>query len=90
LFSQNSLGVAIKEDSICLVYLTSSFTEVRLAAYEVHPLDSEMPAGKRVLQAGERINAFMKTNGIGEAPIYIGIPANKALLKTLVFPMAVK
>lgn len=87
---RDSLGVAIKEDNICLAYVKTTFGGVQLAAHAIYPLDTGMSLKKRVRSAGEMINAFLKAHRIGSTDVYIGIPSNIALLKTLTFPLAVK
>lgn len=87
---QDSLGVAIKEDNICLAHVKTSFSGLQLAAHAIYPLETGMSLKRRVRTAGEMINAFLKAHRIGATNVYIGIPSSLALLKTLTFPLAVK
>lgn len=87
---QDSLGVAIKEDNICLAHVKTSFSGLQLSAHAIYPMEAGMSLKQRIRAAGELINAFLKAHRIGATNIYVGIPSNINLLKTLTFPMAVK
>ncbi|MCP4683195.1 MAG: pilus assembly protein PilM, partial [Desulfobacterales bacterium] len=87
---QTSLGIAIEETSISMVYLRASFKGKRLAAHAVHPLEKEIPAEERGGIIVELVKGFIKENRIASSDIFLTIPREMAIIRSVELPVAVK
>jgi len=87
----NSLGIDIKEDSVAILYLKSSFKGLNIAARSVYALEKDRALKDNLNIVRELITDFMQENHVnGSSTIFIGIPGNLAIFKTIEFPTAVK
>jgi len=87
----NSLGIDIKEDSVAIIYLKSSFKGLNIAARSVYALEKDRALKEKLNIIRELITDFMQENHVnGSSTIFIGIPGNLTIFKTIEFPTAVK
>ncbi|MDY6972445.1 MAG: pilus assembly protein PilM [Thermodesulfobacteriota bacterium] len=87
---QTSLGIDIENESVSMAYLRTSFKGVRLKAHVVHPLDREQSAKERLGRVRELVKDFLEKNNISSTDIFLGIPRDLAILRTIELPLAVK
>ncbi len=87
----NSLGIDIKEDSVAILYLKSSFKGLKIAARAVYALEKDRTLKENLNIVRESATDFMQENHVnGSSTIFLGIPGNLTIFKTIEFPTAVK
>lgn len=93
MFFQTSVGVDIGFERIAVVCLKKTVKGVRVTAHSFFYLRKEKPVADRLDGFAEWLQSFLKENRAGggvTSDIYLGIPRELAVIKTLRFPLAVK
>jgi Tfp pilus assembly protein PilN len=90
-FSQGSIGIDIKNDGIAVAYVKTSLRGIRLAKHEFYALEKERPLKENLGRVREWASDFMRENRVnGSTPVFLGIPGELTIFKTIEFPLAVK
>jgi len=87
LILKNSVGISLTDKKITAILVTHSVRETVIEAQESWELG--LSENKPMILA-EKINAFIADQAESVSEIYIGIPADKFIIKTVSFPSAVK
>jgi Tfp pilus assembly protein PilN len=90
LLFQTGLGIDIQDNSVSIAYLKGSFKGVKLAAHAIHPLEKEGTVEEKLGIIAGLIRDFMGKNRITSTEIFLGIPRDKAILRYIELPLAVK
>jgi len=86
---QTSLGIDIQEKALCLVCLRASSRAVQLVSHAVYPLKKGI-GGENIGAIKPLVQEFLTENRISPTGVFLGIPRNKAILKYITLPLAVK
>ena len=87
---QTSLGIYIKDDSLSIVCLTTSFKGIQVAAQSVFSLDEEKPIKERLETVSGLVMKFMEENRVSSANINLGINRDLAIIRFIELPLAAK
>jgi Tfp pilus assembly protein PilN len=90
LIFQESLGISIDDHQVSLVYLRGTLRGIKCAASSIFNLEKDLPLDQKLHAAGLAVTEFMQENNIGNASIYVGLPAESAMFREIEFPAAVR
>jgi general secretion pathway protein L len=85
-----SLGIDFKSDHLILTLLQRSFRKIRMVDYQICPLGTEGPKEAQEAQWINLITTFISRNEVDRERISISIPREKALVRFMRLPAAVK
>ncbi|VBB41983.1 putative Fimbrial assembly protein [uncultured Desulfatiglans sp.] len=80
------IGVDIGREKVRMVYLTQSGKKVQVAAHAVYPIGEEIKPGG----LHELLREFMRENRIAGTDIYAGVGRDRAFVRFIDLPLAVK
>ncbi|ACN16097.1 GspL [Desulforapulum autotrophicum HRM2] len=90
MFFQNSIGIDIRENSIIVLRLKSSFKGIRLVAHNEFVLQKKETLEQNLVSAAEFVGEWIDQDTPESALIHLGIPRSLAILKFIELPFAVK
>lgn len=88
---RTSVGVDIGREKIRMVYLTSTGKKVHVAAHAVYPVGEQTtPGGAGAVDLYQLLRDFVRENRIVAPDIYVGVGRDRALVRFIDLPLAVK
>lgn len=91
MFSQGSIGIDLKDDGIAVAYVKTSLRGIRLVRQEFYVLEKDRPLKENLGRVRELASDFMLENRAnGSTPVFLGVPGELTIFKTIEFPLAVK
>ncbi len=90
MITKNSIGIDIQDDKIFLVWLQSRMGKTRLVESRTISVPEGGSRAESLEKAGKTINQFIKDEHIASPEIYLAFPGEKAVVRTLKFPLSIK
>ena len=87
---QSGLGIDITDRYVAFVLNKATFRDIKTKAHAVCLFNDNQPPESRLKTAATFINDFIQSQEITSTDIFIGIPREPAIVRTVVLPLAVK
>lgn len=90
MISKKSVGVEISNNYLTITYVKATPFNTKNCAYAVHDLDASSGFDKKMDTISARVKDFLREHRIGDACIWIGLPAEMVIQRVISLPSAVK
>jgi Tfp pilus assembly protein PilN len=87
---QTSLGIDIGKSSVSVAYLKTSFRGVEMAAHALYPVEQGLTSEEQAEIVRGLVRDFLGKHRISPTAVFLGIPREKAILRYVELPLAVK
>jgi len=88
--AKESVGVAVSSSQLTLVYAKASPFRTRLRAHAAFDLDPHADHAERIGTARALVRSFWRQHRIGDASLWIGLPADQVIQRVIYLPSAAR
>jgi Tfp pilus assembly protein PilN len=90
MISKKSVGVEISNHHLTIAYVKATPFNTKICAYAVHDLNATSGFGEKMDTIGAMVKDFLRHHRLGDACIWIGLPAEMVIQRVISLPSAVK
>ena len=90
LIFQNSIGIDIRDDMMCWVYLKTSLRGIRIAGHNFIKIDSALEISERLKEVERVVSGLLSKGKTGDAEIFISVPGDLVVQRIVEFPSTIR